>query len=216
MVAFVPKLRYLFDDGLRVAAPLASAGKRNHTERTHIVTATGDAHKGGDAVSAKANRFDVMVRLFFAQDDVDGLASAIQLLEQVGQVAVGVGTHHQVHKLFFVKELFTNALSHAAQNANLEFGILGLERVELIEAVAHGLLGLFANRAGIQQHQIGLLEVVRGLVPVLLKDGCDDLAVRKIHLAPVGLEVELLALTQAFADHDFTLALFAERGTFEF
>ena len=157
-----------------------------------------------------------MVRLFFAQDDVDGLAPPVEFLEQVGQVAVSVGAHHEVDELFFVKKLFADALGHAAQNANLEFGILGLECIELIEAVAHGLLGLFANRAGIQKHQIGFLEVVRGLVPVLLKDGCDDLAVRKIHLAPVGLEVELLALTQAFADHDFTLALFAERGTFDF
>ena len=91
-----------------------------------------------------------MVRLFLTEDDVHGLAPSVQLVEQVGQVAVCIRTHHKVNQLLFVKKLLADALGHTAQDANLEFGILSLQGVELVEAVAHGLLCLFANRARIQ------------------------------------------------------------------
>ena len=109
-----------------------------------------------------------MVGLFFAQKYVYRLAAAVKLLEQVGQITVCVGAHDQVHELLFFKKLFAHAFGHATQHANFELGLVGLERVKLIQSLAHGLFGLFANRASIQKHQIGIFEFVGGFVSPFL------------------------------------------------
>ncbi|MEY4171936.1 MAG: hypothetical protein RL485_305 [Bacteroidota bacterium] len=126
LVAVVPKLGNLFDDRLWVAAALTSPREGHHTKRTHVVAASGNAHEGRDAVAAKAHGFNVVVGFFFTKDDVHRLAAAVQLLEQVGKVAVGIWAHDQVDKLLFVKKLLANPLGHAAQHADFQFRILRL------------------------------------------------------------------------------------------
>ena len=187
LIAVRPKLHHLLEDGLRVSTALSTAGKGHHAEGAHVVASAGYAYKGRDSVASEAHRLNVVVGLFFAQKYVYRLASAVKLLEQVGQITVCIGAHDQVHKLLFFKKLFAHAFGHATQHANFELGLVGLERIKLIQSLAHGLLSLLANRAGIQEHQIGIFELVGGFVSPFLQNRGDNFAVREIHLASVGL-----------------------------
>ena len=81
MVAVRPKLHHLLKNGLRVPTALSTAGEGHHAEGTHVVAASGYAHKGGDSVAAESHRLNVVVGLFFAQKYVYRLAAAVKLLE---------------------------------------------------------------------------------------------------------------------------------------
>ena len=151
-IALVRKVQCLVYDGLWVSRTLASTGKRHYTEGTHVITTTSDGNKGTYAISAQANRFNIVVSLFLAQDYIDRLTTAIELLQKIREIAVGIWSYDQVNQFFFFQQLSLHALRHTAQHAYFHVRVGFLVAVEMGQSVANGLFGFIANRTSVQQH----------------------------------------------------------------
>jgi len=63
-------------------------------------------------------------------------------------------------------------------------------RVDLLEAHAHRLLGLLADGTGVEQHEVGIGEVVGGVKTFVKQNARHDFRVREIHLAAIALNVK--------------------------
>jgi hypothetical protein len=66
------------------------------------------------------------------------------------------------------------------------------------QSIPHGLFCLLANRAGIEENQIGLLYIGSCVEAILSKNRRDNLAIREVHLAAITLDVKLPAIAKAF------------------
>ena len=69
------------------------------------------------------------------------------------------------------------------------------QTLHLRKASPDALLGIVANRAGVNQNHISLLDILGVDVAVLLHNRYHNLRIADIHLATVGLNEELLSLT---------------------
>lgn len=67
------------------------------------------------------------------------------------------------------------------------------DRAQLLQAISYPLLRIIADGTGIQQDQIGFLELACQAKTVLVEDGSHDLAVTKVHLATITFQVEQTA-----------------------
>jgi hypothetical protein len=82
-------------------------------------------------------------------------------------------------------------LRHAAHHADHEPGLLGLQQTKLAELREHLVLGLLADRAGVDEDQVGF-GLVGGQLPALFPEQAGDpLRVVLVHLAAVCDQVQL-------------------------
>ena len=70
--------------------------------------------------------------------------------------------------------------------------MLPLARPKYLEATTDPLLGIFSDRAGVQEHDVGPIRVPRQAIPLLAQYRRDDFGVRYVHLASVRLQVNLV------------------------
>ena len=78
------------------------------------------------------------------------------------EVAVGVRPHDHVDELLLFEELLAQPLGHAPKHADGEVGpLLDLFRAELGEAAPDAVLRLLANRARVDEDDVGLVLAVR-------------------------------------------------------
>ena len=133
---------------------------------------------------------DVGVGLGAIQPHVDRRIEA-RAREQLRQSAIAVGSGDQVE----VRRLLGNRgaimLRHASEEPELEAGPRALEARQSAQAPEHALLGVFANRAGVEQDHVGVFGTLGAAVPGAAHDRADRLRVGDIHLASVGLEIDL-------------------------
>src|SRR2546421_124997 len=83
-------------------------------------------------------------------------------------------------------------LRHAAHDADHEVRTRGLEPLELAELGEDLVLGLLANRAGVEQDDVGFALVGGELVVTLAEQAGNPLGVVLVHLAAVRDQVELV------------------------
>ena len=57
-----------------------------------------------------------------------------------------------------------------------------------------GLFRLIADGTGIQENDIGLLDIGSGVKTIFLKNRRNNLTVREIHLAAIALDIKLAAI----------------------
>src|SRR5690606_32699293 len=82
----------------------------------------------------------------------------------------------------------------AAADADDHLAAAFLQRLPAAELAEHLLLGLLADRAGVDQDDVGLLRVVGQLQALVLGEHVGHAGrVVLVHLATVGLDVELAA-----------------------
>ena len=79
-------------------------------------------------------------------------------------------------------------LRHASEQPQLDLGARLLKSCEVAQTPDHALLGMLADRAGVQQDDVGLLELRCGRVTGSAQDPSNQLGIRDIHLASVGFE----------------------------
>ena len=92
-----------------------------------------------------------------------------------------------------VDECIFHALCHATYNAhNQAFAAAALQRVQLVEARENLLLGVVANRAGVDEDCIGFVEVLGYVVACHFHHRSHNFAVCHVHLAAVGFDVQML------------------------
>ena len=210
-VALVKQLLGLLHNRLRISAALTTAGERDDAERAHVVAASHDADERCDAAFVEANGTDLRVRLFTRQQDVDGFLAALHLVHQVGQIPVGVGPHNEVHQLLLLEQLVSQAFGHAPQNAHHKAGVLPLVGLEVDQAVAHPLLRIVPDGAGVQQHQICVVRFPGRLEARVGQDARHDFTVAEIHLTAVALEVQFSPRCARPLDHSrFSLSRFLQ------
>ena len=98
----------------------------------------------------------------------------------------------EVDEALLFEQPLAQAFGHTAEHAALEILVaLALLSAEIVEAVADFLLGVVADGARVEQHHIGGLGVARQAEAVLAQHRRDDLRIRDVHLAPVGLQIHL-------------------------
>ena len=190
-VALGKQVAGLGHDALRIAAPLPAPGERDDAEAAHVVAAPHDGDEGRHAFVVEADRLNLGVGLFPAEQRVDRLLPALDLIDEARQVAVGVRTDDQVDQLLLLEQLVPQALGHAAEDAHLELGVVALAAFEVLQTMTNPLLGVVPDGAGIEQDQIGLALILGGGVAGFGEDARNDLAIAEVHLATVALEVQL-------------------------
>ena len=80
-------------------------------------------------------------------------------------------------------------LRHASEQPELHLRPRILEPRQLAQPVQHLLFGMLANRAGVEQDDVGIFDAVGSDVTGAAQDGADRLRIGDIHLASVGLEI---------------------------
>ena len=189
-VALIKQLLGLPDNALWISASLAASCEGDHAERTHVVAATHDADEGRHSAFVQADRADFCIRFFPGQKDIHSLLTSFHLVHEIGQIAVGVGAHHQVHQLLLFQQLLSQALRHATQHPHDQTWIPLFVALEMNQAPSHTLLRIVSDGTSVQQHQVGIVGVPCRLVAGIRQDAGHNFTVAEIHLAAVALQVQ--------------------------
>jgi hypothetical protein len=80
-------------------------------------------------------------------------------------------------------------LRKAAADGDLHAGVLGLDRREVAEVAVELVVGVLADRAGVEDDDVGLLAGGDARVARVLQQPGEALGVVDVHLAPVGLDL---------------------------
>ena len=187
-VAVLEKAPHLGDDGLRIAAPLAAPGIGHHAVGTEVVASAHDRHEGAHAVAVETHGSDLGIGLLGREQHVDALAAGLGLADQARQIAVGVGPGHDIDAVGPFDQLFAQTLGHAADDAHHQPRTFAPVALHLGQPAPDALLGVVADRTGVDEYDIGLVDPVRIDVTLALHDGDDRLGVADVHLTAVGLD----------------------------
>ena len=113
-----------------------------------------------------------------------------------GQSVIGLGAHDDVHVGRSRRDFFTLGLGNAAGNSeqHLAARLLSrvLQRAQPPELGIDLLRSLLADMAGVEDDQIGVLDIRRRAIAERRQDIRHAGGVVDVHLAAEGLDVELL------------------------
>ena len=126
-----------------------------------------------------------------AGEPVRRLAALLELLDHLRQQVKLARPRHEIHVARPLEDLLLDALGHAAHDAHDEVRALLLGALELAHPGPRPLLGVIADRAGVEEHNVRLLHLPGGLVALLEEAALHQLRVVLVHLAPEGDDVEL-------------------------
>ena len=184
------QLADLAHDLLRLAAAFAAADVGHDAVRAEVVAAVHDAHPRAHAADAVDG--DVLcdaARLVV--DGKDAAALGVGAVQELGEAPLGLRTEHEIDVAVAGFHLFRHArlLCHAPAQADDLVGIRRLGVRELAEHPVNGFLRVFADGAGVHQHDVGALRVVGELAAHLAQHSHQPLAVRHVLLTAVGVDV---------------------------
>ena len=132
----------------------------------------------------------IPVGLGLAQGDVDGIVAGLALRHHVGQIEIAVGSAYQIG-VVAVYEFVLDALCHTSQYTQDEAAALLLLGMQGLEAVVYLVLGVLAYATGVEENGVGVGLIVTQVVARHLHDGSHHLRVCHVHLASVGLYIQL-------------------------
>ena len=125
--------------------------------------------------------------------------------DQFGQAMIGLRSDHQIDHRRAPGDFVALGLRYAPGNRDHHVGAGGAPfRLPLLEAPQFGknlLGGLFTDVAGVEDHQIGLGDLVCAPIAVRGQRVRHALAVIDVHLTAVGLDEELLGHRRALAEN---------------
>ena len=188
--ARVGELPRLGEDALGRPADLASAGRRHDAESAEHVAAFHDREKGAPAPALEPCVGCGQVEAV----DVAGLAGVGGPLALPGggghrrHVAHVVRAEHEVEMAEAGQQPVAHLLRHAAADAQRAAGPRGAPIAQLAEVAVQLVLGLVADRAGVDDQQVGVGFIARRTQPGVVKEILDLLRVVDVHLAPVGAD----------------------------
>ena len=186
----LPEVGHLAQDALQLAAALAPAGVRHYAVGTEVVAPAHDAHESAHAVAADAAGDHVAVGLGGTEGHIDGLFTGLYGRDEIGKVEIGVGTGHEVHPVVADERIF-HTLGHTPYHSYYQPApFAAAQRPEILQAREDLLLGVVADGAGVEDHGIGLLGALHGLVPGDTHNRGHHLAVGHIHLAAICLYIQ--------------------------
>ena len=126
---------------------------------------------------------------------LDDLLAAPRFPQRLGQAVIGLRPDHQVDRALAADDLRSLRLRHAAGDADHRLQPaarpLGLEVADAAKLGIDLLGGLLADVAGVQEHQVGVLDPVGAGIAVRRQRIRHALAVIDVHLAAIGLDEDL-------------------------
>ena len=194
-VAILEKGASLCYDRLCIATALTTARVGHHAVGAEVVATAHDRDKATHTVLVDAHRCNLAVGLFRGEEDIDALRTRLGSLQQIRKVAIGIRTGHYIDTRLGLQERLVQTLGHATHDAHHKARLLLLQATHLGETSPDALLGIVANRTGVDQNHIGLGLRLGVAVAVLLENRDDNLRIAHIHLTAVGLDKELATLT---------------------
>ena len=127
----------------------------------HFVIASA-LHRNPRLHSVEAARLEILVVLLEIEVGGGGADAGAGALDQRGQITVAVGTDHETHVPGAIEELRPESLRHAARDA--EHGIALHPALHLADPADHALLGVFADRAGVDEDDIRAVGLLDGFI----------------------------------------------------
>ena len=113
--------------------------------------------------------------------------------EELGQAADLPGAEGDVDEREALEDLVLDRLGPAAADADHALGVLGLEALGLAEVGDEAAVGGLADRAGVEEDQVGVGALRRLRVAERLEHALHPLGVVLVHLAPERRDVIALA-----------------------
>ena len=127
---------------------------------------------------------------------LDDLLAVSRFPQRLGQAVIGLRTDHQVDSALAADDLRSLRLRHAAGDADHRFQsaarAFGLEVADAAELGIDLFGGLLADMAGVQEHQVGVLDPVGAGIAVRRQRIRHALRIVDVHLAAIGLDEDLL------------------------
>src|SRR5262249_36921686 len=118
---------------------------------------------------------------------------AAHFLDELPELPELPGAAHDVHVRGAAEDLLLVLLGHAAQNADDLRRVPLLVGAQTAERAVDLLLGVLADRAGVEEDHVGVAGVVNQLIPLAAQAPHHQLAVEHVHLAADRLDVEFFA-----------------------
>ena len=171
-------------------AALASAHIRHHAKRAKAVASTHRGNVGAHAALVRGRDIGIGFVAVQAHVDFDRLPRRIEAgaAEQFGQPAVAVGPGDEVEPRRLLDQRGAVVLRHASEQPQAQFGTGVLEARKLAQAPQHPFLGMLANRAGVEQDDVGVFGTAGGGISGAAQYPAHQLGVGDIHLAAVRLD----------------------------
>src|SRR5690554_7768843 len=185
---------YFGDDVVHRAADFFAAGVGHYAEGAVLAAAFHDRNERRRAVGTGFGQ--VVELLDFREADVDH-AYAVTLGAHFGdhiwQAVQGLRAEDHVYVRCPVKDGLAFLAGYAAADADDHIGLFAFETFPAAKLVEHFLLGFFANGAGVQQQDVGVVRVVGHFNRFAgFEQVCHAGRVVLVHLAAVGFDEQLL------------------------
>ena len=177
--------------------PFGAARIGHHAEGAELVAALLHGQEGGDARAAALGRQGVEL-VHRREVGADPLAAGARRAgQQLRQLVIGLGADDQIHRRLATHDLLALGLGHAAGHGDGHGGArrLRLGLLQLLQLAEFGidLFGrLFANVAGVQDDEVGVVRRVRLGIAQRAQHIGHALGVIDVHLAAVGLDEQAL------------------------
>ena len=177
------------DDQLgRIAADLAPPGRGDDAVGAVAVAALGDlqpalelAHAAGRQVAGEVLELEV------------ALGAERVGVEELGQLVDLTGAEGDVDEGEALEDLVLDRLRPAAADAHDPLRVFGLEPLGLAQVGDEAVVGRLADRAGVEEDQVGVVAARRLLVAERLEHPLHALGVVHVHLAAERGDVVALA-----------------------
>ena len=170
---------------------LFTAGIR-HYAKTAVLAAT--FHDRNECRWAFRTRFGQAVELFdLGKRDInDGCVSLASLFDEFGQTMQRLRPEHDVDERGSLRDAVTFLTRHATADTNHDARPFLLQGTPAAKLGKHLFLGLFANGAGVDEQQVGVIDVIRAFITVRLAQNIGHLVrVVLVHLATHRFDVKL-------------------------
>ncbi|MNS74375.1 hypothetical protein D3C72_1078500 [compost metagenome] len=185
------KLCHLHHHVLERAADFGTARVGHHAERAVLAAAFHDRHERRRAIGTRFGHAielldfreaDVHLRALLFATGADQLRQAMQCLR----------AEHQVDERRTLDDRLAFLRRHAAADADDDLATLVLQALPDAQLAEHLLLRLFADRAGVDQDDVGVLRTIGQFQAIAGGEHVGHLGrVVLVHLATVGLDVQL-------------------------
>ena len=199
-IARAHQLLDLVEDLLERPRDLLATRRRHDAVGALLVAAFHDRHERRDAARPVVGRRPAVERPHLPVDREDpGARAEPPLLAALGDAGQEIRQivdlrrpRHQVDLRQAAEDLLALRLGHAAEDAQDEARALALELLHEPHLPERALLGVGADRAGIEEDDVRLLLAFDDGVALGHEHSEDLLGVPLVHLAAVGLEVHRL------------------------
>ena len=136
---------------------LAAARERHHAERAEFVASAHRGHVGAHAAAVVGR--DIGVSLGAIEPDIYGWIEA-GAADHLGQSAVAVRPRDHVEERRLLHDRDAIMLRHASEQPDFHLRPRILQARKLAQPMQHLLFGMLANRAGVEQDDVRILDAV--------------------------------------------------------